>query len=632
MEKIYKEFCRDTFKSHRNGLLPYMLNGKIKYQDALSINGNWGKFVCDFGYISNINEEKGALFFDSIISLSEENKWIYRFKYTNLIKMYNFIKKYINNGIILKKIYKNNKSAWTNKFNEIVNIYDYVPYSYDDFQKNGAYEYEYIGKDSEPSESLIILLGNNEKNPKNIIEKIKNYNQKWNLWLDFIGEKDNTYINNNYWGICKSVENDIIGILNIPLDINGDKVPNIINFSDISVWLKWFEENENKIDDCCIFKEWTNKGGDKMFNFLKESLKIYETTIEKINSWETYDGIRGKKYLSPIVDMNILLTDTYRDNGIMTIYKDDSYIPKIDSTIKGHFIKILDDNYIESKLDLVRSKKYFYDDNSLLPGIFEPSDGKIYKVTMNGIEETIDGQSLTACDEIEKALNNPSKYCTSTIVEEVIYYLKENNLDGYVYTLPFYKTPLKIPYIEGQAYNISKVSDDKCYGDYIISIANPTSETIEIDYNIGGNVDCISGSPITDESIEKHGITLKETYLYYPNSQYKVKFNNIEFYIDYEKIDFEGKKTTAYSNDLGLERNDVLLAKVTGLYVDDFSGITKSILFKKEDYNGLKFAPKENINIEINRGSAAAFEPHFKLSECNTMEDLENYGNNYFNL
>ena len=30
--------------------------------------------------------------------------------------------------------------------------------------------------------------------------------------------------------------------------------------------------------------------------------------------------------------------------------------------------------------------------------------------------------------------------------------------------------------------------------------------------------------------------------------------------------------------------------------------------------------------------NAAAWEKHFKLSECNTLEDLENYGNNFFNI
>jgi hypothetical protein len=57
-----------------------------------------------------------------------------------------------------------------------------------------------------------------------------------------------------------------------------------------------------------------------------------------------------------------------------------------------------------------------------------------------------------------------------------------------------------------------------------------------------------------------------------------------------------------------------------------------AMLFTKEGSDGLQEKPKEDINILYNRGNAAAWENHFKLSECNTMEDLENYGNNFFNL
>ena len=57
-----------------------------------------------------------------------------------------------------------------------------------------------------------------------------------------------------------------------------------------------------------------------------------------------------------------------------------------------------------------------------------------------------------------------------------------------------------------------------------------------------------------------------------------------------------------------------------------------TIFITKDGSEGLQEEPKYNLNLLYNRGSAAAYESHFKLSECNTMEDLENYGNNFFNL
>ena len=55
-------------------------------------------------------------------------------------------------------------------------------------------------------------------------------------------------------------------------------------------------------------------------------------------------------------------------------------------------------------------------------------------------------------------------------------------------------------------------------------------------------------------------------------------------------------------------------------------------LITKDGSNSFSDDPKKVLDVTFNRGAAAAFESHFKLSECNTFEDLANYGNNHFNL
>jgi hypothetical protein len=57
-----------------------------------------------------------------------------------------------------------------------------------------------------------------------------------------------------------------------------------------------------------------------------------------------------------------------------------------------------------------------------------------------------------------------------------------------------------------------------------------------------------------------------------------------------------------------------------------------ALLITKDGYEGLYWEPKYNVDIIYNRGNASAWEKRFKLTECNTMEDLTNYGNNFFNL
>ena len=50
-----------------------------------------------------------------------------------------------------------------------------------------------------------------------------------------------------------------------------------------------------------------------------------------------------------------------------------------------------------------------------------------------------------------------------------------------------------------------------------------------------------------------------------------------------------------------------------------------------EDYQlGISFVANNNDNVYIDRGSATAFERHLRLSEVDTLQDLEEYGNGMF--
>ena len=64
----------------------------------------------------------------------------------------------------------------------------------------------------------------------------------------------------------------------------------------------------------------------------------------------------------------------------------------------------------------------------------------------------------------------------------------------------------------------------------------------------------------------------------------------------------------------------------------NYGEASSSPVIKKEYLNHISEEPIIDVDVEFDRGNATAFENHFKLSECNTFEDIENYGNNYFNL
>lgn len=185
---------------------------------------------------------------------------------------------------------------------------------------------------------------------------------------------------------------------------------------------------------------------------------------------------------------------------------------------------------------------------------------------------------------------------------------------------------LKIPYIEGKELNIVSYEDDTEVYDKVVSITPKEDQgVVEIEYVKG----------VTRGLEDSTGVHYKDTINYTSNNFDIVPIDGVypaELY--YETLDFEKSKETVFSNEYILNRK-VLRAEIIGMEVGTQwtgDGAVSALLFTKDGSEGLQEEPKYNINMLYNRGNAAAWENHFKLSECNTMEDLENYGNNFFNL
>ena len=165
--------------------------------------------------------------------------------------------------------------------------------------------------------------------------------------------------------------------------------------------------------------------------------------------------------------------------------------------------------------------------------------------------------------------------------------------------------------------------------------------------------------------IPETGIRYVEEYDYEPQKQvgpYKFKDENgniVDVMLLCDYINFEAAKIRIRHEGLGLEREG-LVANITDYTAADvwrsgafdydvvpkddltaektekLKGFSReSILtpiYKEESLMRISEDVSTKVDFSINRGSASAFELHYKLSECNTLEDLENYGNNFFNI
>lgn len=136
------------------------------------------------------------------------------------------------------------------------------------------------------------------------------------------------------------------------------------------------------------------------------------------------------------------------------------------------------------------------------------------------------------------------------------------------------------------------------------------------------------------EDVATSGIHYKEKYPYTGVCKEIAVIDNLyKGEVLYQKIDMSGVDEV-YSEDYNLKRN-ALISNIMGMEISTqwtSASCVNAYLFTEDASDNLAEYPDVNVDISYNRGNSAVFEKRFKLAECNTLEDLENYGNNYFNI
>ena len=323
---------------------------------------------------------------------------------------------------------------------------------------------------------------------------------------------------------------------------------------------------------------------------------------------------------------------------------------------------------VESLLWTLRDrKKYFDDHNNLLPGIFQP-----LPLSGNQFFECVSGASGWEISEYSGStvLGNGDGLSSEEIAGASLYrsvttasagkricevYSEENGNEASA--TPFYfkvkydnssDKPMEIPYHPGNVANayyvssgITEETTNYLYrGDYIKTISS-SDTTFEVEYVVGGYYNGDARGTLKTPASGLGGDIYYEKYTLQPNHVDYVALDgvdNVPIYSNY--IDFDGAAKEFYSPRYNLYRTGNtanIISMTSGEFwtkkdKDGYSYANDAYLTKEEYLTNFSLPPKVDVNVTIDRGGVSAFEKHYKLSECNTMQDLVNYGNNFFNI
>lgn len=604
MKKIKKEISIDKCRSHKNGLLPFVQYGTGNIVSGMS---NYGHFVCD------LSGNTGVI------------------KYLDLIRRYNTSKNILNEGVLCKcietkqnkKILKANDDVLFNINcgpEEDPNVFHYKPIdsSYFSIEDNGVYI------------------------PTNDDVKIK-INKKYVLLNNI-----NTYSDNETWGVnnrlsrtydgyystlIQCVENDIIKTDNIKKNFN--LVPPTV---DIPILFE-----EEYVPDTIYFP-------------YEYSVSGTELEIVSIDN-ESYSAVVGTNIME-YTKIYSAYSYTTKEDEIIT----ESKIKQLNhhsafNVTNEHFgimERFHDDNTVGELFKCI----YYTELNPNIPRLRNTNAYQVFDVTDDDFPNVKkwwecvkisnedkaytcgDGEELEGREDEKKYRNITTLSCIPSYIPNPklgnVYYFYTEFQNGKIKpfnTIDTYSEVKKIsfPFKVGEPVNIERYDSDMVYDmvisadvkTYISPITSGETAYCDLTYVLGA----------TSGSSNDTGIYYKERLEYISGVTQNAWVDGClidELY--YEKLNYDTNLEFVYNEtyDIDLEVRPATIFKMTvGSTMVD---CPDHMSFTKEGTENLYFEPKIETDVIFDRGIGAGWEKHFKLAECNTFQDLKNYGNNVFNL
>lgn len=580
MEIIRKKISLESARSRQQGLLPYIPfnsgDDKCPYVevDKENNNGNYGGFVVNF-------KEKD----------SQEPFIIYK----DLLRKYHTIINSLLAGTKVKRVNKGGEFKWAKYLKDDLDLYDIKPADIAYFKQESDYLYAYLGEEDYSGETYLNLVEN--------YETLKEYG--------------------DIFEICKTVD-ELIGKLYIPKEILGSKVPEWINLCDITGWIEWLESFKN--GTCCDKKLYEQRGGDEMLSFLNRHKNDYSEAISKIS--DTYE------FTEPTISVPIFLPNNIAPIGLMESYIDEDFDYSYSGENKSIYEEELSGYVVESKLESLRTGKLVYDDNGKpIPGILKKANENTFAKYENGEWISYEDSGITEGYETILLLNAIPESTPTNVIFKVIY---ENGED-----IPT-DLPYKINVPKNTYLLVSGDTESTFIGDFILDISN-SGNIIDFTYVIGGEFTAKKDTTQEGSTGYKFENYIEGTGIIYHEQGELLEgvdyfsldyIENVPIYYQYVSFDKNGR--IIESEDYNASRttfdsNIVSMSKMYEYDVDKDILMTTSV-FKPDYFLGITKDIQSKVDIMVSRGNAAAFERHLQLIECNTLEDLENYKNNKFDL
>ena len=656
METIRKVISLEKARSRNLGVLPFYEYNGDNTMILSGVNSNFGQFVCDLSGYSFTCE-----------TLSGETTWsgntdnVIRTK--NVMRRYNILLEMLKNSIHLFHI-KNISCENTNEYeNKFVAEFDYSGTTYDfireakplkkiDFEYNSqTNSYTFIGENEEDIEDVdyVILISE---------EDFDLYNQY--LGVEFVKLVDELYLS----GECTFTEDKLtVPYVSIPILFTNE-------IADIGTMTNYLDETYDEVEFSKDLEQFSSLTAT--YNIESWKLQPSEMNVDSsntINIESRLQTLRLPKYFTD--DEGTILEGIFQDFPNATgdskgkffkcIYYDKP--SKVDGVY--HYSAVTRNRVISSYTQTEEEKPYPINGNIYYQ--VGPSEVPSATTTYNGTgvtENNVVYSSFTRtihcehyrwwevipydsldliCADDESVPPNVQKYRTLTVFEvlkKMIPELQASDEDFYYFLVKYdnrNNCSMIIPYKVGEVFN--KDNKDSAYtGDYIISssitqysglTSSDTKNIITFKYNIGATY---SNSGYT--TVSKDGTICEESYIIEFGNNGKMNIDNYED-VDYwyDDILYDKELVDIYSDDLNLERK-TNITNVESMRIGDVWKTDGSVLntqMIQQDYLvGTAFDYNTDINVEINRGNAAAFESHFRLSECNTFQDLEDMKNGTF--